>query len=245
MSDMATNETTATQNDSIPSAPDAPEKVTQDNDTFNKDEVQQAVERARQQEKDKLYQRLADLDASRDDLSKKLQESTDMLKVLVSERDEAKKLLEEKAQSELSAEEKVAQRLKALEEKEIALQEQLERVASEAALRVRESELKVYRANKIAESGLTLTELVTGSTEDDIDASIALAKERENAIFNRAREQARAELSSQLPKPAPTAAETQTNNRLVDASKKFELANLSPEDFNRLKSELLAKARGN
>jgi hypothetical protein len=244
MSDMATNETTATQNDLAQSAP-AAQEVTQANDTFNKDEMQQAVERARQQEKDKLYQRLSDLDASRDDLSKKLQESSDMLKVLVSERDEAKKLLEEKAQSELSAEEKVAQRLKALEEKEIALQQQLERVASEAALRVRESELKVYRANKIAESGLTLTELVQGSTEEDIDASIAVAKQREDAIFNRAREQARAELSSQLPKPAPAAAETQTNDRLIDASKKFELANLSSEDFNRLKSELLAKARGN
>lgn len=246
MSDMAQQTQTpqnkpTEQSNSVDTLSGAEQRV---NETFTQDDVTKAVESARKQEKDKLYQRLNDLDSNRDELIKKLDESTEMLKVLMAERDEAQRALAEKAKAEMTAEELVAERLKALEEKEAQMQAQLERVAEEAAKRVRDSELRLYRANKIAESGLTLTELVAGQTEAEIDASIKRAREREEAIFSKAREKARAELSAQMPKPAPVAVESVQDSRLIDPSKKFELANLSTEDFNRLKSELLAKARG-
>jgi hypothetical protein len=163
------------------------------------------------------------------------------------ERDDAKKQLEEKALEELSAEEKVAIRLKALEEKEASLQAQLEQVATEAAKRVRDSELKLYRANRLAESGLTLTELVSGLSEQEIDESIVKAKEREDVIFAKARERVKAEFSQNLPKPSVPASVTQdaTALNVVDPRKKYELANLSTQDFNKLKAELLERARAN
>jgi len=236
------NTTEQTPNDNAEqSAP-----VTNDTDTITRQDLIDAVEKARQQEKDKLYSRLEDLDSSREQLNSKLEESAEMLRVLMQERDDAKKQLEEKALEELSAEEKVAQRLKALEEKEASLQSQLEQVATEAAMRVRESELKLYRANRLAEVGLTLTELVSGSNEQEIDESIQRAKQREDAIFAKARESVKAEFANNLPKPSsPAPLEPAKDSALVDPRKKFELANLSSQDFNRLKAELLERARSN
>lgn len=222
---------------------DAPSAADTATATPTKDEITLAVEAARKQEKDKLYSRLQELDSVKTEMSKRLDETNASLKVLLQERDDARKALNEKAQAEMTAEERVAARLKALEERESLLQQQLERVATEAASRIRESELKVYRANKIAESGLTLTELVNGSNEAEIDAAILRAKEREETIFAKAREQVRGELSKQLPKPMPSPATPATPTRLIDPAKKFEIANLPAEDFNRLKAELLAKAR--
>ena len=214
------------------------------NETYTQDDLNSAMEKARQQEKDKLYKRISDMDTKSQEYADKLNQTNEMLKSLVEERDKATQELEEKRQEELTVEERVAQRLKALEEKELLMQQQLERVAEEAALRVRASELKLFKANQIAESNLTLTELVSGNTEDEILESIVRAKEREDAIFKRAKEQARAELSNSLPKPAPAPIQQNTDSKLlVDPREKFNLANLSSEDFSRLKAELLAKAR--
>jgi len=225
-------------------APEQSPAEQNDTDTVTRQDLINAVEKARQQEKDKLYSRLEDLDSSRDELNTKLEESAEMLRALMQERDDAKKQLEEKALEELSAEEKVAIRLKALEEKEVSLQAQLEHVATEAAMRVRESELKLYRANRLAESGLTLTELVSGSSEQEIDDSISRAKEREDLIFAKAREKVKAEFSNNLPKPStPPPVQQNSPSPIIDPRKKFELANLSPQDFNKLKDELLSRAR--
>jgi len=218
-----------------------------DNDTITRQDLFAAVEKARQQEKDKLYSRLESLDSSREELNNRLEESSEMLRSLMQERDDANKQLQEKALEELSAEEKVALRLKALEEKEASLQAQLEQVATEAAKRVRDSELKLYRANRLAQEGLTLTELVSGSSEQEIDDSIKRAREREDIIFAKARESVKAEMSQNLPKPSAPAPVEQSASaaQLVDPRKKYELANLSPQDFNKLKAELLERARSN
>ena len=213
-------------------------------ENFTKDDLIEAVEKARQQEKDKLYSRLSDMDKKSQEYSKSLEETNSLLKGLVAERDEAKAELDKKAQDELTVEERVAQRLQALEAKEADMQRQLEQVAEQAALRVRASELKLFRANAIADSSLTLTELVRGDTEDEITESIKLAKAREDQIFKKAKEQARNELSQNLPKPAPTPAVQFTQDQqLIDPRKKFEMANLSNAEFQKLKTELLAKAR--
>jgi hypothetical protein len=209
---------------------------------YSKDDLTQAIEKARQQEKDKLYSRLSDIDTKNQEYSQKLTETNEMLKALVAERDEAKRKLEEQAKAEMTAEELVAERLKALEEREARMQAQLEKVAEEAALRVRESELKLFKANVISENNLMLTELVSGNSEEEILASVERAKARENEIFNRAKEQARSELSQNLPKPStPAPVETQTAN--IDPTKKFDMANLSSQDFQKLKAELLNRAR--
>ena len=234
-------ENAPTQNEEVQPAV---EQTSETTEKFTKDDLIEAVEKARQQEKDKLYSRLSDMDKKSQEYSKSLEETNTLLKSLVAERDEAKAQLDKKAQDELTVEERVAQRLQALEAKEAEMQRQLEQVAEQAALRVRESELKLFRANAIAESNLTLTELVRGNTEDEITESIKLAKAREDSIFKKAKEQARNELSQNLPKPAPTpAVQTTQEQQLIDPRKKFEMANLSNAEFQKLKTELLAKAR--
>ena len=243
MSDT-TNQTAETQN----AQTDAQAPVNADTtETFTKDDLTSAIEKARQQEKDKLYQRLSDIDAKNQEYSSKLSETTELLQKLVAERDEAKEKLEAQRQAEMSAEELVAERLKALEERERNMQAQLERVAEEAALRVRESELKLFKANKISESKLTLTELVSGDSEEEIMNSIERAKAREDEIFSIARERARAELTSNLPKPTtpsePTVTADASANQRINPADKFKMANLSTAEFAKLKAELLQQAR--
>ena len=224
--------------------PEVPQETSATVETYSKEDLTSAVEKARKQEKDKLYSRLTEMDAKSTDYAEKLSKTTEMLESLVQERDQTRQELEIKKQEELSVEERVAVRLKALEQKEEQMRQQLERVAEEAAFRVRESELKLFKANKVVEANLTLTELVSGNSEQEIMASIEKAKQREDSIFKRAKEQARSELSQNLPKPVPTPVQhSQDSSHLIDPRKKFEMANLSSEDFNRLKADLLAKAR--
>lgn len=227
-------------------SPDNQEPLAQDTaqSTFSQDDLRTAVESARQQEKDKLYSRLSDMDASRSEMERMLKEQSDQLKILVEERNAAQEALEAKRIESLSAEERVAERLSVLETREAELQAQLIRVAEEAANRVRESELKVYRANKIAESGITLTELVNGSSEAEIDAAIVTAKQREDAIFRKAEERVRADMQAQLPRPSPAPQPAQqTTQQLVNPRDKYKLAEMNPADFQKLRDELLAQAR--
>lgn len=232
-------ENAPTQNDTV----DSVEPAVNMDETYSKAQLTEAIQKARQQEKDKLYSRLTDIDSKNQEYSQKISETNEILKVLVQERDDAKKKLEDQAKAELTAEERVAERLKSLEEREVRMQAQLERVAEEAALRVRDSELKLFKANVITESKLMLTELVSGNSEAEILESVERAKSRENEIFSRAKEQARSELSANLPKPSATPAQVETTSANIDPRKKFDMANLSSQDFQKLKAELLAKAR--
>ena len=235
----------ATPNEPTVEAPSA-EAPAQDtaSKTFTQDELTEAVESARKQEKDKLYSRLTEVDEARATLDAEFKAQKEQLDTLLAEREAAQKDQEQKRLESLTVEERVAERLASLEQREQQLQSQLERVAEESAKRIRESELKAYRANKLAESGVTLTELVNGNSEAEIDAAILSAKQREEAIFNRAREQVRGELQAQMPRPAaPPEPVSPSQRQLVDPRDKYKIADMNSADFQKLRDELLAQAR--
>lgn len=156
--------------------PPTPIPPTPDADLIKNPAVRSLVEAARKQEKDKLYktidakdEQLKTLTIRIEDLEKQLKdkESVDM--------EEIKDL---KEQITLMQQQQ-ADLLKAMaDQKELADKEKAE--ATEAA---RKAELKAYREAKLRETGDELIlDLVKGDTEEEIDNSIELAKQKYSDI---------------------------------------------------------------
>lgn len=147
------------------------------------------INRARQQEKSKLYSRLD-----------KMQEEVEALR---RERDERQRLESEQAKAEEEARTKAAEEemnvRELLAKRETEWNEQLETLKREQerdrALLEQErqySEITAYTARRIEEERENilpeLVDLVTGSTREEIEASIESLKARSNAIFDSAQQ---------------------------------------------------------
>lgn len=122
---------------------------------------------------------------------------------------------------------------------------QVQIVADEAATAVLEARMDAYKQRRISEVGLTLTELVSGNSEEDIEASIATAKAREDQIFSRAREEERVKLAGQLPRPiAPSG-----GNRSGSSTEVFtpidrqSASRLKGDDYRKVRDSLMDKAK--
>jgi len=196
------------------------------------------VTKARADEKSKLHKKLTDMEASvlatqseREKQDAALKEALDKLSLL--------------EDSKLSDADKVQKQLDTLAEQNKRLQTQLEEVATKAAERIHASELAAFRDRALRESGITLTELVNGNSPDEIVASIAVAKEREAVIFDRASAQVREELAGQVPTPVATTENVSNTKPLVASLDKRRIAKMDKGDYARTRAQLLeaAKAR--
>lgn len=184
-----------------PQAPQPPE-----NKTFTEDDLN----KARQQEREKLYGRLetqqemlnrlqADLEAR--EAARKAEEEAAAEKVA-----QAEKEAEEKRQRELSAKTLLAEKETEWEAKLTSLQEQ---IAERDALAAKErafAEISAYQAQALAaaadEIAPELHDMVRGSTREEIDASVAAMKAKSAAIvqsLQAAQTQARAQMQGTQP----------------------------------------------
>lgn len=184
----------------IPAQPkqEAPQDLTQNTKIFTEDEVH----KIRQQEKEKMYKRLEDADG-------RVKSMEDQLNLLSREREQAIKEAEERARKEadllrqreieeLSAKELLAkredefnQRINQVEQEwgQKFAEMEKDRQAKDAMLEKERyfQQLESYRNRRVqAESESIIPELVdlvTGNSEEEIENSIAVLRERSNAII--------------------------------------------------------------
>lgn len=188
-----------TQNDSIvieTFVENAMESVQQEK-VFTSEEV----EKIRKQEKDKLYKKLEDSES-------RLKELSEQVNILDRERDEARKRADELAQQEreilrqreeaemsakellLKKEQEFNQRISQAEQEWQGRLSEIEkqRQAQEALLEKERyhQHLQTYRTRRVAEESDNiipeLADLISGSTEEEIEASIDILRERSQAI---------------------------------------------------------------
>lgn len=140
------------------------------------DEVKAAVEKARKEEKDKLYPLIEELKNSIKELqdnARTEREEKDRIKA------EAEAEKERRRQEKLSDSEKTIEAIKRLEEKLAEEREERRKSEDRWETHRRETSLQTYRDRVIQAAGdEIIPELVTGNTEAEIDRNAEIAKTR-------------------------------------------------------------------
>lgn len=204
--------------------------------SFTQEEVEALLAKARKDEKSKVYGRVEELTTVKGELEKKIGELESRYTEAVQNLDQ----LRSGASDELRT---VTNELKQLREHNEALATEIKRVEKDAELRVQNSELKAYRAEKIREKGVSLIELVEGDTREAIDSSIEKALKREAAIKDKLRQDVRAELTASLPEPfSPDGSQGRVPQYEVSPKDRVAIARLNKADFQKKKSEMLDAA---
>jgi len=235
-------------------------------ESFSKEQLEAAIEKARKEEKEKLYKNLEEAKktaAEKEQAAKTAaEEKAKLEEKQKSFESEQKKLAEEKAAlqkqvddlkvkaGEATETEAVKKQMavleaevKAAKEREVTLKKQIDAVADAGAQRVAEAELARYREQKIRESGIKLTELVTGKNAQEIDASIAAAQGREKEIREAAEkateEKLRKEFAGSVPGPRSPSASMSG----LDGRSRMDVAKLNDAEYKKIRAQLLEKAK--
>jgi DNA repair exonuclease SbcCD ATPase subunit len=228
---------------------------------FTEDEV----EKIRQQEKDKMYKRLEDADS-------RVKTLEEQINLIAEEREQARREAEERAAKEaellrqreveelsakellLKKEDEFNQRINTVEQEwqsrlaEIEAQRQAQEALLEKERRLQE--LEHYRNSRLqAEQEAIIPELidlVSGNSEEEIEQSIAVLRDRSSAIIESI-QQATAQSQSRLrgaPVTAPPVGpmETQTEYQQLNAD---DIRNMSMDQYAKMRDRLLnARTRG-
>ncbi len=197
-----------------------------------------ALAKARKDEKDKLY---PDLEKARTEAKEAAERATAFETKLTETQQEVSDLREGKSTEMASVNRELAD----TQEKIGKLEEALGAVADDAATRILASETNAYREKAISEAGLTdFAEFVTGTTQEEINASVEAAKEKQTKIMEAATAKAREELGARVPKPLAggggSAGDTPGSNNVMDRQR---IAKLKGPDFTKARAELIQRAR--
>lgn len=237
----------------------APEDVTpkkQEEKYFSEEDVQ----KIRQQEKDKMYKRIIDADT-------RVKSMEEQLNLLSSEREKAIKEAEERAKKEaellrqreieeLSAKELLSkredefnQRLNQVEHEWSTKFQELEqqRQAQEALLEKERfmQQLESYRQRRIQAEQDTiipeLRDLITGNTEEEIENSIAVLRDRSTAIIESI-QQASAPRIKGAPVTAPPVGplDNQMEYQTITAD---DIRNMPMDQYVKMREKLLSASR--
>ena len=224
--------------------------------TFTEDDV----EKIRQQEKDKLYKRLEDSDG-------RVKTLEDQLSTLSNESEETKAeaarlakaesdALRRREDEELSAKELITKRETEFDEKLKVVETEWEgrlakieeeRASQEAMLEKerRYRELETYLGRRMVEEEEyiipELRDLASGTTEEEIDNSIAILKDRSSAILESIQQATQPSGLRGSPVTAPPVGpmETQTEQQTLSAE---DIRNMPMEQYMQMRDRLL-KAR--
>ena len=222
---------------------------------FTEDEV----EGIRKQEKDKMYKRIEEADS-------RVKSMEDQMGQIAAEREAARKeaderkskeseLLRQREVDELSAKELIAKREDEFNQKlqeidgdykrrfeEIEAQRQSQEAIIEKERRLQE--LNSYRQRRLGEEQENiipqLVDLVAGSSEDEIETSISVLRDRSNAIIESI-QQATAQQQGRLrgaPVTAPPVGpmETQTEYQQLNAD---DIRNMTMDQYAKMRDRLL------
>lgn len=240
----------------IPSDNPAPkEEPAKNSKVFTEEEVEQI----RKQEKDKLYKRIEEADG-------RVKTMEEQMNLLAQEREQARLEAEEKARQEaellrqreideLSAKELLSKRedefnlkIKDLESdyrkrfEEIELQRQAQEAILDKERRLQE--LTSYRNRRVAEEGEyiipELLDLVSGNSEDEIETSINVLRDRSSAILESIQQAAQQQQGrlrgTQVTAPPIGPMETQTEYQTLTAD---DIRNMSMDQYEKMRDRLL------
>lgn len=219
--------------------------------------TEEDINKARQQEKDKLYGRL-------EDAQSRMKSMEDQLSLLAKEREEAIKQAEEKARAEVELkkqreiEELTAKEL--LTRKEDEFNSRINQVEQEwsqkfqqleadrqaqAALLEKERELQAietYRQRRIHEESESiipeLIDLVQGNNKDDIENSISVLRERSNAIIESIRQASQPTRLKGAPVTAPPTGPLE-NNTEYQTMTADDIRNMPMDQYAKMRERLL------
>jgi DNA repair exonuclease SbcCD ATPase subunit len=179
---------------------------------FTQEEVNAAIEKAREQEKNKLYPAMTKADERAAAMEAELKELSAFRKK--AEKDEAARLkaIEDAqrtaAEAELSAKELLAKRDEEFNNRLAQIQAENEQRVALMEQEVKFNQLQAYIQRRAAEESATivpeLLDFINGSTPEEVDASIEVLKAKSAAIADAARG-ARAAQLRQQPGVAPVA----------------------------------------
>ena len=224
--------------------------------TFSEDDV----EKIRQQEKDKLYKRLEDSDGRVKSLEDQLSTLSNESEVSKAEAARLAKAesdaLRKREEEELSAKELITKRETEFDEKLKVVETEWEgrlakieeeRASQEAMLEKerRYRELETYLGRRMVEEEEyiipELRDLASGTTEEEIDNSIAILKDRSSAILESIQQSTQPSGLRGSPVTAPPVGpmETQTEQQTLSAE---DIRNMPMEQYMQMRDRLL-KAR--
>lgn len=221
---------------------------------FTRDQVDELLNKARQQEKDKLYNRFETQGQELTDLRTKVegfQAERDAIEQAKAEAEAAAKAAEDKARKEKAEAEMSAKAY--ADERHSELMAQLEEMRAESARkdalfqREREfNELMAYRQQKMAEAAddiaPELIDLVAGNTPAEIDASITTLAERTARIAQAAQA---AMAGIQPPRPVAVTGRPNTSPFGDDMQKTYtvdDLRNMPLSEYAANRDKLLGAA---
>lgn len=221
--------------------------------------TEEDVESIRKQEKDKMYKRLEEADA-------RVKSMEEQMNLIASEREAARKEAEERAAKEaellrqreieelsakellLKKEDEFNQRISSVEQEwQSRLAEIEHQRASQEALLEKERQLQAldhYRQSRLQQEQETiipeLIDLVSGNSEEEIENSISILRQRSSAIIESI-QQATAQQQGRLrgaPVTAPPVGpmETQTEYQTLTAE---DIRNMPMEQYTKMRERLL------
>lgn len=197
--------------------PNPPAQPPQPNGTVAFEEL---IAKARKEEKDKLYPQIEKLKESNNSHLLVIAERDKEIETLKKERDQYKAQAE-KLEKDQTDGTKANTKVSELTSENAKLQRDLDALQKKYDNDINTVKLNAYRDKKISEAqGALIPELVTGTTEEEINASIEVAKQRYAEI------QASAYQGIQMPKanPVQTAITQQTVSDV-------DIANMSMEEW--------------
>jgi len=203
-----------------------------DEPTYNKAQLDEMLKKARQQEKDKLYQSLK----TASEQSEQLKGEHERVQKEYLKTQERLKTLQDDKMSDL---EKVNKQIEAIIAENESLRQKIDTVSKEADERITKSQVNAYKQDRIKAEGLLFSDLVSGGTKEEIDASITAIKERELTIKRQVEDQVRLELKDSLPKAiSPNTAEPS----IAPANNRYNLSKLRGDEYKNIRQKLLSQA---
>jgi hypothetical protein len=207
-------------------------------DLIPKQDAIELIEKARSEEKRKLYSEIEKLRAEKTKSEEELLAKEKLIEARQQE-------LENIRAGKVEEKESINRELRELREQNKKLAETIDSVAESAAKRIRQSELNSFREKKIREAGITqLVELVRGSDEAEIEESIRMAKKKEELILEEARKQVRSQMAHELPQPiAPDGSHGKNSVSVVSHKDRSRAAKLKGNDYQKFRDQLLQEAK--
>jgi cell division septum initiation protein DivIVA len=207
---------------------------------YTKAEMEAAVEKARKEEKDKVYSKLEGLKADKEKTESKIKE-------LELNLNSAREDLDSVRSGQSTESEAIVKELKDLRGKNSKLEDAIEHVASDAAAKLIERDLKLYREKRIRETGCGLPEMVHGKSEEEIEASLKAAMKREEQLRKDAEEKVRKAITADIPAPISSGGSPGAFKGGYDGplspTKRQEIATLPKDEYLKRRNQLMADAR--
>jgi len=224
-------------------APPQPPPDQKASDAISKDEATKLIEKARTEEKNKLYPELQRLKGEREEKDKELSK-------LKAESEELRNKLKLNQDTTLTEQQKLEQRMSDLEARIKKADTEKGEIATMANQKIADLELRLYREEKIRKAGIELIELVSGSTREEIDASVERARAREAELLGKARDRIREDVAKELgrtlpndPAAPPDDSETKDRTPQLTPRQRSELSKIrDPQKYQETRTKMLAEA---